>query len=436
MRRPRATVNGRIGPAVHTLTTYAVTRFVLGGLIGVLTARALGPEGRGDYALLLTVATIAASVGHLSVDQAHVSLWPTVPDRSAIATNSVLLGPALGVLAACAVLAATATLGTELVPSFWLLAVALAAIPGSTTGLYLTGVLLLRARVHWVNWSGLLGAAVQCASLTVLAATGRLSVGWAVALWTAGALAPLAVLVPAVRPGLRPRDVPLARRALGIGLRYHAGVVALFLLYRVDVLILSAFRPAADVGRYALAVALAELTRVAADSVAQVTMARQLDADRHSAAAVTVATVRVAALLSLGSVVTLCAAAPLLIPVIFGPDFSPSVAPLLALAPGMWALGMARPLGAFLLRLDRPLLMSSLSLVALSVNVGLDLALIPRFGVVGCAIAASAGYGTLAALQAGWLARATRTPVRLLLPGPQDVRVLVDALGSVRMRDA
>jgi O-antigen/teichoic acid export membrane protein len=129
-------------------------------------------------------------------------------------------------------------------------------------------------------------------------------------------------------------------------------------------------------------------------------------------------------------VTLLCAAAPLLIPLIFGSAFAHSVAPLLALAPGMWALGMARPSSAFLLRLERPLLMSAMSMAALSVNVGLNLALIPRFGVVGCAIAASVGYGALAAMQAGWLLHATGTPVRRLLPGRDDARSLAAAVGT------
>ncbi|MGH3388120.1 MAG: polysaccharide biosynthesis C-terminal domain-containing protein [Actinomadura sp.] len=417
MRRRDATVSGRARQVVHTLATYAATRVLLGGLIGVIISRVLGPEGRGDYALVLAIATIAGAVGRLSIEHAHVSLWSTVPDRAAIAANSLLLGPALGILAALAILAAPAALGPEVlpVPSLGVLAVALATVPCTTTGLYLTGVLLLRGQVQWVNWSALLGAAFHCGSLAALAAAGRLSVAWAVALWAVGTMLPLAVLVPAVRPGLGAGDLPLARRALGMGLRYHTGVLALFLLFRVDVLILGALRPAADVGLYALAVALAELTRVAADSVAQVTMAGQLDGDRDAAAACTFQALRVAALLSLGSVAVLCAVAPLLIPLIFGSAFSPSVAPLLALAPGMWALGMARPVSAFLLRLDRPVLMSSMSLAALAVNVGLNLALIPRFGVVGCAVAASAGYGGLAVLQVGWLLRATRMPPRRLL---------------------
>jgi O-antigen/teichoic acid export membrane protein len=426
-------MSDRARQAAHTLMTYAIARSVLGGLTGVVISRALGPEGRGEYAILLTIATIAVSAGHLSIEQSHASLWTRAPNRDAIAANGLLLGPLVGSASALFAAAIVMILGPRLVPlpNHRLLAMALLTVPCGVTLRYLNNVLVLRARVEWVNWSGLLGAACQCLACGLPAAIGRMSVAWAVAAWVTSAVMPLIVLIPAVRPRLRDRHMPLARRALATGLRYHVGIVALFLLFRVDVLILGALRSSAAAGVYSLAVSLAELTRVAADSVAQVTLARQMKGDHDAAAALTIRTARLTGLLSLGSAGLMCAAAPLVVPFVFGPGFAGSIAPLACLLPGMWALGVIRTIGSFLVRLDRPWLMSSMSIAALVVNVVLDLALIPRFGVMGCAVAAGIGYGVLALMQINWLLRATRTPAHRLIPGLDDARRLSTAMASV-----
>jgi O-antigen/teichoic acid export membrane protein len=422
----------RAWQAIHTVATYTVARLVLGGLTGVVISRTLGPAGRGDYTVLLTIATIAVSAGHLSIEQAHAALWPRVHSRAVFAANSLMLGPIVGSLSALAAATVIVVLGPGVVPvpSLGLLALALVTVPCGVTGRYLDNVLILRARVDWVNWSGLIGAVAQCTACVLLAVVDRLSVAWAVAAWLLCATLPLVVLIHAVRPRPRDRDLLLARRALAMGLRYHLGIVALFLLFRVDALILGALRSNAAVGYYALAVSLAELTRIAADAVGQVTMTRQLDGDHVAAAVLTFKAARLTGLLSLGSAGVMCAVAPLVVPAVFGAAFSGSIGPLIGLVPGMCALGVIRTIGSFLLRLDRPLLMSSTSMAALLVNVLLNLIMIPRFGAVGCAVSASIGYGVLAATQAAWLLRATRMPARLLLPGRDDVRYLCAALGS------
>jgi O-antigen/teichoic acid export membrane protein len=404
--------------------TYAAARVALGALTGTMITRMLGPEGRGTYMLVVTVATIAGCVGHLSIEYSHVSLWARASNRAAIAANSLLLGPVMGGLCALGTAVVVMVLGSDVlpVPGFGPFAVALLAIPCSLAVVYLNNVLVLRSRIEWVNWGGLLAAAVQCAALVLLIALGRVSVAWAVALWTVCAAVPLAVLIPAVRPRLRDRDVRLARRAVGIGLRYHIGLVSLFLLFRVDILLLGGMTSAAAVGLYSLAVSVAELARVAAESVAQVAMPEQLGGEPAAAVDFTVRITRLAVPLSCGSIGLLCAAAPFAVPLAYGAVFTGAVGPLLALAPGLWALCTTRTINTFLLRLDRPLLMSAMSITALLVNVGLNVALIPAFGIVGCALASSVAYGVLAGMQVTWFLAATGTPLRRLLPRPADVR--------------
>lgn len=399
---------------------------LVGAFVSVAIARGLGPEGRGAYFVLVTIAIVAISLGHLSVEQAQVCLWKRPEARAALSANSLLLGVSVGVLSALATVVVTTALGPEVVPvpSHTLLAVALLGIPCSMTVLYLNNILVLRARIEWVNWSGLCTGLVHCVVLLSLAATGRLSLAWVVVMWVISLALPLAIVIPVIRPRLRDRDLSLARRELGMGLRYHTGLVSLFLLFRIDILMLNAMMTNAAVGLYSLAATLIELTRVAVDSIAQVALPRQMEGDHDSAAAFTARTARLTLLFALVSVGLMCAVAPILIPVVYGSAFAGSVPPLLGLAPGLMVLGGTRTIAAFLLRLDRPVLMSAISVTALVVNVVLNLVLIPAFGIVGCAVASSIGYGVLGGLQAAWFLRATGLPLSRLLPGREEVGYL------------
>jgi O-antigen/teichoic acid export membrane protein len=129
-------------------------------------------------------------------------------------------------------------------------------------------------------------------------------------------------------------------------------------------------------------------------------------------------------LVAAGSVGFLCVTAPFLVPAMYGPAFTRSVGPLLALAPGLWGIGVSRPVGAFLLRLDRPLRNSSTAVAALTVNVALNLALIPSCRAVGAALASSVAYDVFAVFQIRWFLRVTQSSWRDLLPRGSDVRFL------------
>lgn len=417
---------------VHTMTTSAA-RIAVGGFTTIVLARALGPQGRGSYAVLVTVATTAVVLGNLSVDASHTSLWSNARtrDHTAIAANSLLFGLVVGALSTAGAALAVVVLGPNVipVPGNGVLALALAAIPCNMTTLYLNNVLLLRGRVETVNWGALLAVCIPSTVLILLTAAGSVTLGWLMALWTAAAAIPLAVLLPAIRPRLRDCDLVLACRALGMGLRYHIGSTSLFLLLRADILILNALTSTTAVGIYAVAVSLAELTRVAADCIAQVILARQMDGDDAAATALTVRITRLNAFLALGSVGLMCSLAPVLIPFVYGPAFQRSVAPLFALTPGLIAVGTTRMMSGYLLRLHRPMLRSGTAVVSLLVNVGLNLVLIPRYGIIGCAAASSISYCALAGMQVGWFLSATRTPVRRLVPGSDELRYL-KAMGS------
>ncbi|HEX6469624.1 MAG TPA: hypothetical protein VF069_11065, partial [Streptosporangiaceae bacterium] len=60
-------MTARARQVAHTVTARAGV-LVLAGLSGVAVARALQPDGRGAYFVIVTIASITLSVGHLSIE--------------------------------------------------------------------------------------------------------------------------------------------------------------------------------------------------------------------------------------------------------------------------------------------------------------------------------------------------------------------------------
>jgi O-antigen/teichoic acid export membrane protein len=414
-------------PSPLRQTTHSmVSRFalvVLVGATGVVIARTLHPEGRGTYAVAVALANATTALGHLSVGPAHVGLWPG--RRDAVTANSVLLGPVLGVLAAAAALTMVASGATGLGAAVdsGLLIVTLLAVPPAVTVLYLNNVLVLNARVGIVDRAMLLASVLQCGGLLAAATAGRLTVTWVVWIWTVTSAVPLLLLLPAARPPMRHLDLRLARRALSLGIRYHAGSASTYLTYRLDVLILGAMASTTSVGLYALAVTLAELIRLPTDALARASLSRQAAGDLAAAAGATIRATRASVLLAAVSVGGLCTVAPTLVPVAYGTDFAGCVPALFGLAPGLFVLCAGRQVNAYLLRLNRPLTMSAMSVTVLMVNVAVNLMLIPRWGIIGCSLASSVSYGLITAMQLTQFCRATGTPVRRLLPGTAELAI-------------
>lgn len=401
----------------------------------IVITRALGPTGRGDYFVIVTVAIAAQSLGHLSLEQAGISFFSRgVAAPVTLGTTVTAVGLVSGVVAAAAAFGIVLLVGSEAMPvsNYIYLVIALFGVP---TGIMVIGAgsqLLLRGEVPTVNAGKLSAAAVQCVGLIAFGLAGRLTVAAVVVLWVVGTAFPLTVYLARLRPHLSQVDVNLGRRVAATGAKYHAGMASLFLLWRVDVFILNGLATPHEVGLYSLAVTLVELTYFMTEAVSQAVISGQAGATMGDAAAFTARVGRsnflFAALLLAGTVL----ASPIAIPIVFGGEFWGSVMPLVVLAPGVTGIAVARALLPYLVRLERPLAVSAVAFAALAVNVALNLALIPEMGIVGASLASSIAYGVLALAFVVWFLRSSSLPIRELWPRPgaDAIRPLVLAVRS------
>lgn len=390
---------------------------VMGVLASVVVARALSPEQRGTYYMAVAVATTAMALGHLSVEQAQTAMWSEKRQQPCLDANSVPLGLLVGTAAAVVAIGLSlAVQGHANLPDLSLLATACVGVPLSMSAVYGTNIALLRDRPRAAGWATLASAAVQCLCLVALGLTGHLTVEAVVIVWVVAFAVSLAVLTAAGGVTVGRPNLGLAGATCAKGLRFHAGSVAAYLLLRSDVFLLNAFGGSREVGIYTLAVTLSDLSRLAVDVRAQVTLSAQCADDVGDAAVVTARIVRYMVLLGLVSgAVTVAAVSVLIIP-LYGRAYAEAATVVAWLVPGIVLLSVCRPLSSFLLRMRSSRVIVLPSLIALAVNVGLNAVLISAWGAVGCAIASTVAYAVLVSFQVTYFSRLSGVDWRCLLP--------------------
>jgi O-antigen/teichoic acid export membrane protein len=392
----------------------------------MVVARALGPSGRGDVALLLAIPALTSYLASLGAQEANANLGGSEPHLlPKLVANSVLLAGVLGTAAAGLVAAAVAlepAIGGEV--DRGLLWLSLATVPVLLLRLYLNLLIQSSYRFKATNQAWIVGPALTASVNTVLALTGVLSVGSALGIWILGQIAGCLILLrTALREfGIARVDVALARRSLGFGVRIHVGRFMEVGNYRGDQWLIGSLVGSRELGLYSVAVAWAELLFYVPGVIVLLQRPDLVRAPTPAAAAAIAARVfRRAAYLALGAGLVLLVAAPVLCTVAFGDAFAGSVDDLRVLALGALGIVALELLNNALVSQRRPLLVAATSGSAFVTTIVLDLLLIPSLGGLGAAIATSVAYSVGGVVAAIVFTRALHARAADLVPRPQDL---------------
>ena len=387
----------RFGSAAIGTFATQLTIAVLSFLNVLIVARVLGPAGRGEVTLLMTISMLTATFGLLGLDEANVNFGGRHPElRRALAGNSLLLSAAVG--AACIALLGAAMWAFPAVggdTSSTLRFLALLAIPMLILKILLKFLLQADFRFAVANACWLLPPLLTFMVNVALAIAGLLSVASAFVAWVAAHGLATALLVGYVAlrsDGFGRPDAALARRTLGFGGRSYAGRVMMVGNYRLDQWFVGAIAGSRELGLYSIAVAWTEMlfllpTALVIAQRPYLVRSSKVDAARRAARVF-----RGSAVLTLAAAAGVILLAPVLCTTIFGADFGGSVADLRLLATGALGILALRLLGNALTAQGRPGLATAGAAAAFAVTLLLDLLLIPSYGGFGAAIASTAAY--------------------------------------------
>jgi O-antigen/teichoic acid export membrane protein len=422
---------------VSALTTYATSLAVaVAGLANVLvTARFLGPVGRGEIALLTTIAGLTSTIALLGVEQATVNLAGREPQvRRALATNALILSGALGALA-IVVLALLLTVFPALAAGLpvALLVLALAAIPLLISRVYFQALLEADYCFAVSNGIRLLSPAAGLIVNGLLGIFGVLTVTTAIAVWLTAQAAGTVILTWFIArrlEGFGPPSLALARRSLRFGVKSHVGHIMGLGNWRLDQWFVGSMAGTRELGLYSVAVAWAEALFILPTALAKVQRPDLVRAAAQRAGRQAATVFRVCVLTTVPLLVVVAAAAPILCTGVFGEDFRGAIDDLRMLLPGTFGIIAHKILGDALIAQRRPMLQNVAVSIGLVFTIALDIVLVPAYGGFGAALASTLAYTALGVAMGMIFMRALGSKGSDLLPRARDVPWLVRKVRS------
>ncbi len=406
-------------------------------LITILLGRMLQERGVGTYGLLVATLTFASALGTLGLGPAHVYLR----GQGRMSVQNALANAFVG----------AAVFGAAAILLFSLLRPVLrldAVSPGLLTLLSLVFPLAILQSYLDFLWQGenRLGTFSALYCLRAVSLLGFLllglqfadpfqGIGYALILNLVFTVT-VSVLLVARRYGSRLSfRFDLFKDSLRYGLRVQPGSLAQTIGYRLDFYLLNIFLGPQALGIYVVATNLAEALWMAPYALSIALLPRVSTNNAAEAQRVTAQAMRLTFVVSVVSGLAVFALSELLIRLAYGPRFLPAAPVLRILLVGTVVFSMQKVLANYFIGQGRAGWFLRATLLAMAVNLGLNLVLIPAWGVPGAAFASAVSYSLSTLVLGGLFLRWSGSSLRdVLLPTAADVRQVQQGLGRLRRR--
>jgi len=373
------------------------------GLVnGIITARWLGPTGRGQFQLLSLLPIMLSNFVKLGIPQASVFyMRRRGASASDVASNSIWIATVMGIGAIV-----VAWFGREwLLTKFLkqtppeLLLPSLVLIPFMLLQFYLLGVAQAEERFREYNIRQVVPNLLSLFGLSITLILMHMGLVGAVLVQVAIQVFMTIWMVWRVHreaPLHLRWDGELARGMLSFGGKSYVQTLAATLHLRIDQYICAYFLAPADVGLYAIAVNFASLLLKIPEATGTVMFPRLAGSKDREAHVATTRVCRYTLFILAVGIGAFAVVGPVLIPFLYGRKFNGAVRPLLILLPGVLMMALYQLLTRNFTSRNKQQINIFAACVALSLNVGLNLILIPRYGISGAALANGISYATAA----------------------------------------
>ncbi len=389
-----------VGKILNTLST-RVLIIGFGFVTSVLIARTLGPEGRGMFAMAVTIGVLGVQLTNLGLHGANTYYVARDTNLlSALLGNSLIVSFTLGTI-----ISLLAGLFFWIYPSLapihgTLLLMALAWTPLGLAYLLFQSLLLGVDNVRTYNrielatklfYFGLLGVIILSNQVTPEVVFGgtllALFVRFAWSYFSLSAKINHAVSC----------SVNLFRKSMRYGVKSYFGSLFSFFLLKIDLLMINNMLGTKEAGYYDIAINLAELVFILPEIVA-IILFPKLCATKTTIEKWKIA--RQTGFWLAGIMLVICGLAALFaepaIEILFGSPFLPSLLPFLILIVCKYVLTLNLIFNNFVVSIHIPWTSIPFSFCLVVSNIILNLIMIERFGMVGAAWATTISFGMLA----------------------------------------
>ncbi len=406
--------------------------FTTGVLVSILTARVLGPEGRGQWTLALLIPFFLGLLGDMGLGISGIALLRESPRRASEIVTAVLLIGASGSALSVVVFWALYPLGLDAlfagVPLSVVAVAAAAAIP-STVAAHLRSCLIMLGDLRAANVLLLVHSGLMFILLALVFGFVRADVFVAIVVYGVvliiGVLAGVWRIVSQHAVRLR-LDRSVLRPLFALGWRAHVATIGLFLCFRADLSLVNYWVGIKGAGYYSVALSLSEALRGVPEAV-QASLLSRLSASRGQPALdLTAVAARVSFTVTAALAITAAVIAVWLIPALFGRGFSRAVAPFWLLLPGSLALAVSYVVGSPLMLHGYVSTNAAAAWAGFATLVVVDAFLIPRYAIEGAALGSSLSYAVMTIWQASvFCARFGVSARQLVVPRSGEWRILL-----------
>ena len=379
--------------ASATLQTVAARTLIIGVNVGtgIITARFLGAEGRGEQAAMILWPMFLANTLTFGLPTSIIyNLRKHPSDRSRIFAAALLLGTVAGLLATA--------IGIALMPSllknYSASSVGFARLLMLNSPIVLVQLIVLSTLEATGNFTAsnrlrlLIPSITLCLLLALVlthsfnpytSALAYIVNGIPVFFWT------LIQLWRKIKPQWQ-NLFPAAMMLLSYGFRSYGVSVLGTLSSNIDQAIVVGFLEPAAMGTYVVALSLSKILNIFHNSLSTVLFPNASARPLEEIVAMTGRAVRlnIAAMLSIGAVVIIVS--PLLLSLLYGPDFINAVAVLRILIVQVVVNGAAMILAQAFMASGNPGIVTALQGVGLALSAPLMIVLIPAMGLTGAGL--------------------------------------------------
>lgn len=406
----------------------------------IVLTRALQPEGRGLYAMVLFFVSILTYYSTFGIGQSAIYFvgkgeYP----RSVIVGNTLVFSTVLSFVSMIAGAAVVQYYSHRIFPGvhpryLWF---GIVLIPLQLSMGIMVQLILAVQNVRMYNMVRIFQSAITLFAMIVLLwwQSGSVYTALGIEILVGGLVCALlwATLRRDIGVLVYRINVPYVRKALSYGFSTFMGSTLLLFHYRVDIFLINLFMKVSQVGYYSLSASLAEKITFFSDSVSTLLFPR-LSGEKGPEAAnnLTPLIFRTVLFAMAGMGGLLFGLSGILISLFYGEAYVPSVVPLRILVVGTVAAGAWGVFESDFKSRGYPLMGFLTTLISTVLNVILNCLWIPRFGIAGAATATAVSYSFSLVFGLGIFCRLSGLSVwAVLLPQKKDFFLYRDTLGRL-----
>jgi O-antigen/teichoic acid export membrane protein len=414
---------------------------LLGTVTGIVLARTLGPHDRGILALVLLLPSTLVTLTKFGLTQANVyCVRREGASIERVAANSLVLALGLGVgIGATSWLFRSTLLSTIMreVPA-WALLLALWRLPLLLIDNFFCGVLQAVNNFSLYNRRTVFGAASIFVLVIGLRLALRLDLFTSVLIYTVVTTVVVGTLVVGTRRlipfGLR-LDWRLLKGQMRFGMKSYTQILAMHLLFRIDVYMVAYFLNPVQTAFYSLALHFTEMILEIPQAVGWVIYPRLASLRKEEVHRLTAQACRRTVMLTGLGGLAVVILGPFMVPLWYGKAFAAASKPLAFATLGMVMMSVFTIITRDFTSRNNQAVNIRAGTVALVTNVALNVFMIPALGISGAALATSISY-SLAALMV-MIAYRRESGIALtevLIPRMDDVRFVYGVTFQAALR--